>query len=275
MIDECGFAESSQSRGSKNGILKFAYSVPPYFSTFCCVFYSFGYLLSQLINPEDYCLPSDENSSDLLLAREGHRNLPCIIIYLLVFFFGSAISAWWTIIAVSWCVALTSSSSNQRNSDCHSSICHAYAWGVPAALTVAGIVAHKVESDELLSVCLPGAGFNDESLLIFILIPESFQIVLGLLFYVVGIVLATIKKTSSNPISEDSSSKRAKQDTKLMDMLQNRVLIYGAIYIVMKVKMVRIIGQISCQIYIWLCPYTHCIDIDFCFLDHQFSNSCI
>ena len=239
MIDECGFAGSSQNGGSKNSILKFAYSVPPFFSTFCCVFYSFGYLLSQLINREDYCLQSDENIADLLLAREGHRNLPCIIIYLLIFFFGSAISAWWTVIAVSWCVALTSSSSSSSktcNSDCISSLCHAYAWGVPAALTVAGIVAHKVESDELMSICLPGAGFNDDSLLIFILIPESFQIVLGLLFYVVGIVLATIKKTSSNTNSEGSSSKRAKQETKLLDMLQNRVLIYGAIYIVMKVS---------------------------------------
>ena len=103
-------------------------------------------------------------------------------------------------------------------------------------MTVAGIVAHKVESDELMSICLPGAGFNDDSLLIFILIPESFQIVLGLLFYVVGIVLATIKKTSSITNSEGSSSKRAKQETKLLNMLQNRVLIYGAIYIVMKVS---------------------------------------
>jgi len=197
--------------------------------------YSFGYLLSQLINPEDYCLQSDENITNLLLAREGHRNLPCIIIYLLIFFFGSAISAWWTIITVSWCIALTSSSSNNRNSDRMSSACHAYAWGIPAALTVAGIVAHKVESDELLSICLPGAGFNDESLLIFMLIPESFQIVLGLLFYVVGIVLATIKKSSANIQSEGSSSKRVKQETKLLDMLQNRVLIYGAIYIVMKI----------------------------------------
>jgi len=139
---------------------------------------------------------------------------------------------------VSWCVALTSSSSSSSktcNSDCISSLCHAYAWGIPAALTVAGIVAHKVESDELMSICLPGAGFNDDSLLIFILIPESFQIVLGLLFYVVGIVLATIKKTSSNTNSEGSSSKRAKQETKLLNMLQNRVLIYGAIYIVMKI----------------------------------------
>ena len=239
MIDECGFATSSQNRGTKNSVLKFAYSVPPYFSTFSCVLYSFGYLLSQLINPEDYCLQSDENITNLLLAREGHRNLPCIIIYLLIFFFGSAISAWWTIITVSWCIALTSSSSlssNNRNSDRMSSACHAYAWGIPAALTVAGIVAHKVESDELLSICLPGAGFNDESLLIFMLIPESFQIVLGLLFYVVGIVLATIKKSSTNIQSEGSSSKRVKQETKLLDMLQNRVLIYGAIYIVMKVR---------------------------------------
>ena len=242
MIDECGYGASSKNRGSKNSVLKFAYSVPPYFSTFCCVFYNFGYLLSQLINPEDFCLKSDENIANLLLAREGHRNLPCIVIYLLIFFFGSAISSWWTVVTVSWCVALTtySSSSNNRNSDCISSACHAYAWGIPAALTVAGIVAHKVESDELLSICLPGAGFNDESLLIFILIPESFQIVLGLLFYVVGIVLATIKKSSTNANSEGSSSKRAKQETKLLDMLQNRVLIYGAIYIFMKVLFLRL-----------------------------------
>ena len=137
---------------------------------------------------------------------------------------------------MSWCIALTSSSSSNRNSDRISSVSHAYAWGIPAALTVAGIVAHKVESDELLSICLPGAGFNDESLLIFMLIPESFQIVLGLLFYVVGIVLAATKKFSTNIQSEGSSSKRAKQETKLLDVLQNRVLIYGAIYIVMKVR---------------------------------------
>ena len=237
MIDEhcCGFAESSQSRSTKNSVAQFAYTVPPFFSTFCCVFYSFGYLLSQLINPEDYCLQKDEDNNVLLTARDGHRNLPCIVIYLLVFFFGSAISTWWTVTAVSWCVALTSSTSSssnqQRNSSKVSTICHAYAWGIPAALTVAGIIAHQVESDELLSVCLPGAGFKDESLLIFILIPEIFQVVLGLLFYVVGIVLATMKKSSK----QNDGSKRAIQDTKTIDMLQNRVLMYGAIYIIMKV----------------------------------------
>ena len=239
MIDEhcCGFAGSSQSR-TKTSIVQFAYTVPPFFSTFCCVFYSFGYLLSQLINPEDYCLKNDENIKVLLLAREGHRNLPCIIVYLLVYFFGSAISTWWTIIAFSWCVALTSSSSSSPSSSSNrksaslSTLCHAFAWGIPAALTVAGIVAHQVESDELLSVCLPGAGFSDESLLIFILIPESFQIILSFLCYVVGIILATMKKS---PQHQDGS-KRTKLDTKTVDMLQNRVLLYGAIYTIMKVS---------------------------------------
>ena len=55
MIDEhcCGLGDSA--RRSRNSIVQFAYNVPPFFSTFCCLFYSFGYLLSQLINHEDYC----------------------------------------------------------------------------------------------------------------------------------------------------------------------------------------------------------------------------
>ena len=168
----------------------------------------------------------------LLLAREGHRNLPCIIVYLLVYFFGSAISTWWTIIAFSWYTALTSSSSspNQKSASL-STLCHAFAWGIPAVLTVAGIVAHQVESDELMSVCLPGAGFSDESLLIFILIPESFQIVLGFMCYVVGIILVTIRKSHQH-----DESKPTKRGTKTVDMLQTRVLMYGAIYTVMKVR---------------------------------------
>ena len=53
---------------------------------------------------------------------------------------------------------------------------------IPGILTVAGIVAHQVESDELMSICLPGAGFSDQSLFIFILIPESLQIILGFIW---------------------------------------------------------------------------------------------
>ena len=95
-----------------------------------------------------------------------------------------------------------------------------------------GIVAHNVEADELLSVCSPGAGVNDLSLLGFILIPEGLQVFLGLVFYIVGIILAAMRTT---PSSNGGSSKRTKLDTKTVDRLQNRVLMYGAIYIIMKV----------------------------------------
>ena len=112
-----------------------------------------------------------------------------------------------------------------------------YAWGIPAILTVAGIVAHQVESDELTSICLPGAGFKDDSLLIFVLIPESFQVILGLLFYIVGIVLATMKRSNHHQQNMgDQGSKRAKLETKTVDFIQNRVLMYGAIYIIIKVR---------------------------------------
>ena len=252
--DQCNTTSSSTNRQSKTSFIQLAYNVPPFFFTFCCVFYSFGYFLSQLINPEDYCLRNDENSNVLILANEGHRNLPCIIVYLLVFFFGGSISSWWTVSTFLWYLSACSSSSSASFSSSRkplrkpdnfrcciispaaiSTLCHSFAWGVPATLTVVGIVSHQIESDELLSVCLPGAGFKDSSLLIFILIPESIQLLFGFLFYVLGWIFSgCIKKPNQGALSK--RTKQEMNNLKTADKLQFRVKLFGALYMTLKVR---------------------------------------
>ena len=165
----------------------------------------------------------------LLVAHEGHRNMPCVIVYLLVYFFGSAISTWWTVIVFSWCVSL--SSICLLNAATLSTISHAFAWGIPAALTVAGIVGHQVEPDELISVCLPGAGFRDNSLLIFILVPDGIQLILGFLGYIVGLIAACMR----NPTMAGGSN-RTKLDVKTLKMLQSKVTLHGTMYLLLQVR---------------------------------------
>ena len=59
------------------------------------------------------------------------------------------------------------------------SVCHTFGWGAPAALTLAAVVAHKIDADELTGLC--GVGFQDsQSLLYFVMLPESALYVVSL-----------------------------------------------------------------------------------------------
>ena len=106
-----------------------------------------------IIFSEWLCIKYD---GDLLLAaQEGARSQPCVIIFLFVYFFGNAISAWWTLVAFSWALA-QHCSPNKASMHRISMICHMYGWGVPAILTLIALLTHSIEADELTSICLPG-----------------------------------------------------------------------------------------------------------------------
>ena len=72
-------------------------------------------------------------------------------------------SANWLLSALGW---------RHKNFRGFVSVCHTFGWGAPAALTLAAVVAHKIDADELTGLC--GVGFQDsQSLLHFVLLPES------------------------------------------------------------------------------------------------------
>ena len=224
---------------SKRTVAQFAFRVPPLCFTLCCCFYSLGFLISQLFPKEDFCLKNDEATDMLIVAREGHRNQPCIVVFLLVYFFGNASSHWWTVATFSWFLALVTTKTNETkvsqskwlSTATLSTLCHMYAWGIPAILAVTAILTHHVESDELTSVCLPGASFRDISILVFILIPESIQLFLGSLFYVIGIVTALIQKSN-----HDLPGTRRNSDLNVVNNLRCRMGIFGILYTLPKVS---------------------------------------
>ena len=79
-------------------------------------------------------------------------------------------SANWLLSALGW---------RHKNFRGFVSVCHAFGWGAPAALTLAAAVAHKIDADELTGLC--GVGFQDsQSLLYFVMLPESALYVVSL-----------------------------------------------------------------------------------------------
>ena len=106
-----------------------------------------------------------------------------------MYFFGSAISAWWTLVAFAWALAQYCSP-NRASMDRISMICHMYGWGVPAILTLVALLTHSIEADELTSVCLPGALQDDWSFLWFNIVPEGVQWSFAVVLFLSGIYLA-------------------------------------------------------------------------------------
>lgn len=230
-------------------VAQFAFRVPPLFFTLCCCFYSLGFLISQMLQSSHFCIQDDENEEVMLGGREGHRNQPCVVVFILVYFFGNAASHWWTVATFTWCASLITSRKRLSASETvpkHSSpvrwpalspLCHVYAWLVPAVLTLTALLTRNVESDELTSVCLPGASFSDESILYFILIPESIQLFFGCLFYVVGIVTALIYKSRLQQKTLEQQrflNKKSSGDLGIISSLRCRMGIFGIFYILPK-----------------------------------------
>ena len=136
-------------------------NLAPAFLALAFVGYSLGYLISQIgiyKNPEWLCVEFNETYN--VTALEGQRSQPCIVIFLFVYFFGSAASAWWTVVAFSWALAQFDVGKYLKPDASTLStitmICHIYGWGVPAILTLISILNHNIQSDELTSVCFPG-----------------------------------------------------------------------------------------------------------------------
>ena len=81
--------------------------------------------------------------------------------------------------------------------------------------------------------------FSDESILYFILIPESIQLFFGCLFYVVGIVTALIYKSRLQQKTLEQQrflNKKSSGDLGIISSLRCRMGIFGIFYILPKVS---------------------------------------
>ena len=113
------------------------------FVTFSVFGLSLGYLLRLLLGRDSVACQDD------LLTIEGHRDSECFLVFLFVFYFSSAASAWFTVTSMILFVTSLFRVARHRELRKYVTFFHLFGWGLPAALTVTALVMHKIEAGEL------------------------------------------------------------------------------------------------------------------------------
>lgn len=139
-----------------------------------------GYLLRVIFGRESVSCYLESQHQTQLLIQEGPDNVYCTIVFVLLFYFGSATFIWWVNLTIAWYLS-SSLNWSSETIERKSSYFHCVAWLIPALQTLVILIIRAVDSDELTGICFVG-NHSSETLLAFILIPGLLYILIGFTF---------------------------------------------------------------------------------------------
>jgi len=167
----------------------------------CLVFLAFSYLLTSLghilhlvLGPEAVsCVDLPGTPVSLLLTAGLPPSPGCTIVFLLLYFSSLSAAIWWALTTITWSlsIALALPPSNLLS---RAPILHCLGWGLPAAQTLANLILHHVEGDELTGLCLPGQQ-TDSILLHHLAIPLSVYLASACIAYLAGLVASLVQQS--------------------------------------------------------------------------------
>ncbi|XP_052808670.1 frizzled-4-like [Mya arenaria] len=160
---------------------------PIIFLSMCYNFYSIAYIVRLIAGRESIaCDNIDSHGRTSILIQEGLENTDCAIVFLLLYFFGTASSLWWVVLTLTWFLAAGLKWGHEAI-QLHSTFFHAAAWALPAIKTITILVMRDVDADELTGICYVG-NQNNDTLLGFAIAPLLVYLVVGTSFILAGIV---------------------------------------------------------------------------------------
>jgi frizzled protein 4 len=159
---------------------------PIIFLSLCYNVYSIAFIVRLIAGREAISCDTDSPSNQRILIQEGLENTDCAIVFLLLYFFGTASSIWWVILTLTWLLSAGLKWGHEAIQQ-HSSYFHLAAWAIPAIKTIVILVMRDVDADELTGQCYVGNQSLD-TLLGFVLGPSIVYLVLGTSFLFAGFV---------------------------------------------------------------------------------------
>ncbi|KAL8572301.1 hypothetical protein ACOMHN_019241 [Nucella lapillus] len=163
---------------------------PIIFLSVCYNLYSIAYLVRLLAGRRDIACHVESQSGQSIVIQEGLENTDCAIVFLLLYFFGTASALWWVVLTFTWFLAAGLKWGHEAIQR-HSSYFHLAAWALPAIKTIVILVMRDVDGDELTGVCYVG-NQNTATLMGFAVAPLIVYLALGLSFLAAGF-LALVK----------------------------------------------------------------------------------
>ncbi|KAK6171258.1 hypothetical protein SNE40_019485 [Patella caerulea] len=159
---------------------------PIIFLSMCYNIYSIAYIVRLLAGRESIACDTESQSGKAILIQEGLENTDCAIVFLLLYFFGTASSLWWVVLTFTWFLSAGLKWGHEAI-QLHSSYFHLFAWAIPAIKTIVILVMRDVDADELTGICYVG-NQNTQTLLGFGIAPLIVYLLLGTAFLVAGFV---------------------------------------------------------------------------------------
>ncbi|GFO03677.1 frizzled-9-like [Plakobranchus ocellatus] len=156
---------------------------PIIFLSACYLVQSVAYILRAIVGSDAVSCDTGPQGQSFLI-QEGLDSTWCIVIFLLLYFFGMASAVWWVVLTVTWFLAAGRKWGGEAI-EALSSYFHLAAWAVPAIKTIIILTLRRVDGDELTGLCYVG-GQNPEALTAFVLVPLIAYLVLGSAFILAG-----------------------------------------------------------------------------------------
>lgn len=165
---------------------RFSYPERPIiFLAMCYAIYSLGYIIRAVVGAAS--ISCDKNQDGItFLIQEGLESTWCIVVFLLLYYFGMASSIWWVILTFTWYLA-AGRKWGREAIDALASYFHLAAWALPAVQTIVILTMRRVDGEELTGLCYVG-NQHSTSLIAFVLVPLLVYLVLGTIFILAGFV---------------------------------------------------------------------------------------
>ncbi|KAJ8291206.1 hypothetical protein GJAV_G00022600 [Gymnothorax javanicus] len=205
---------------------------PIVFYAVCYMMVSLTFLLGFLLEERVAC-----NGARPALGREatvtqGSHNKACTLLFMALYFFTTAGSAWWVVLTVTWFLAAVPKWGSEAIEK-KALLFHAGAWGVPGALTVALLALNKIEGDNVSGVCFVGL-YDADALRWFVLAPPCLAVAAGSGLLLAGIAALNRARTEI-PLEKENRDKLGK--------FMIRIGAFSALYLV------PLLGVIGCHLY--------------------------
>lgn len=194
---------------------------PIIFLSLCYAVYSLAYIIRACTGAN--AISCDKGIAGVeFLIQEGLENTWCIIIFLILYFFGMASSLWWVILTVTWYLA-AGRKWGQEAIEALSSYFHFAAWAIPAVKTIVILTMRRVDGDELTGLCYVG-NQDINALTYFVLAPLLTYLLVGTAFILAGFI--ALLRIRNNLRSRDGTNIRK------LEKLMAKIGVFSVLYTV-------------------------------------------
>lgn len=206
---------------------------PIIFLSFCYLMISLSYIVSSISKlaggaHDSFSCSEDEFVDDhtfsfvfqsLPNSNTSYKSASCVILFVLVYYFQMASALWWVILTLTWFLAAALKWGEEAVERLWL-LYHVIAWSIPAIQVILVLALQLVEGDQLSGLCYTGAS-DTVGLGVFVFLPLTVYLVLGIIFWLIGFTaLVNIKKEVQN----DEMKSR-----KLIRLIL-RIVIYAVLY---------------------------------------------